>query len=381
MTTSSITRRSTRAFRGGTALALTLSTALASVFASAAQAADLDAAQAMVDEYSALPVFEAPGKPFDAAACMAGKKVLVVPVTSAIPFISAIAEEMDSVADEVGFDVEIWKNQGQPTQWVQGIEYAIANGFDAVDLMGGIIPAALAPQLAAAHEAGLRVFATHHTDVSYEPDPNADVRLPLSFSKVGEILAAWVTTQTEGNANVLVIGTDDVPPSQPYWKSFEAKLAELSPESKATYVNVPLADWATKIQTSVQSNLLQDPGINYIVPIYDSMSQFVMPALAITGKTGQIPIATFNGTPFVLDMIREGDDVVMDIGESMGWIARSAVDAHMRDLCDIGDTPEELYVPLYIFTDANIESAGDPADFNMGYGDSFISGYKELWGL
>ena len=358
-----------------------LSLSLGSALSTSASAADLDAAQAMVDTYSALPVFEAPGAPFDAASCMAGKRVLSIPVTSSIPFIASIADEMDAVADEIGFDVEVWKNQGQPTQWVQGIEYAVANGFDAIDLLGGIIPEALAPQIAAAREAGLRVFATHHTDVSYEPDPNADVLLPLSFSKVGEILAAWVVTQTEGEANVLVIGSDDVPPSQPYWKSFEAKLAELSPESKAVYVNVPLADWATKIQTSVQSNLLQDPGINYIVPIYDSMSQFVMPALAITGKTGQMPIATFNGTPFVLDMIRDGDDVVMDIGESMGWIARSALDAHMRDLCEIGDTPDELYVPFYIFTDENIDTAGDPADFNMGYGDSFISGYRELWGL
>ena len=48
--------------------------------------------------------------------------------------------------------------------------------------------------------------------------------------------------------------------------------------------------------------LLADPSINYILPIYDSMSQFVVPALRITGSEGSVKVASFNGTPFVLDL-------------------------------------------------------------------------------
>ncbi|WP_375688585.1 sugar ABC transporter substrate-binding protein [Pseudooceanicola sp. LIPI14-2-Ac024] len=370
-------RTQTSGLRGVTAAA---GLVLAAAALPAHAEADLAAAQAIVDEHSQLPTFEAPGQPFDAAACMAGKKILSIPASSSIPFAAGIEEGMVAAAEEVGFEVRHWQNQGQPTQWVQGVEYAIANGYDAVDFMAGIDPDALAPQVDMLKKAGLKVFASHHRDVTTEAeDVDMDVSLPLSFSRVGEIIAAWIVTQTEGNANVLVIGTDDVPPSQPYWKSFEAKLAELCPDCKATYYNVPLAEWATKIQTTTQSALLQDPSINYIFPIYNSMSQFVLPALTITGKTG-MPIASFNGTPFILDMVQQGS-VQMDIGESLGWIARSSLDAYMRDMCDVGDVPDELYVPFYIFDASNAATAGSPAELDKGYGDAHVGGFRTLWGL
>ncbi len=342
--------------------------------------ADLATAKAVVEEHRAIPTFSPPGKPFDAKTCMAGKKILSIPVTTAIPFVAGIEENLVAAAEEIGFELQTWQNQGNPTQWVQGVEFAISNGFDAVGMTAGIIPSALAPQLKAAQEAGLRVYATHHADITNEPDPAADLNLPISYTKVGQIMAAWVINETGGGANVLVIGSDDVLPSQPYWKAFEAELTKLDPASKATYFNVTVPEWATKIQTTTQSALLQDPSINYIMPLYDSMSQFILPALAITGKRGQVPIASFNGTPFVIDLVQNGD-VAMDLGESLGWIARSTLDAYMRDLCEVGDAPSELYVPFLIFDETNAETAGTPAGFDTGYGDAHVGGYRALWGL
>ena len=55
-----------------------------------ASTSDLDAAKALVAEHSVLPDFVPPGAPFDAHACMAGKKILTMPVSSANPF-SALA--------------------------------------------------------------------------------------------------------------------------------------------------------------------------------------------------------------------------------------------------------------------------------------------------
>ncbi|MBB95941.1 MAG: sugar ABC transporter permease [Rhodobacteraceae bacterium] len=352
----------------------------ASMTGQAMAEADLATAKAVVEKHKMIPEFTPPGEPFDAKTCMAGKKILSIPVTSAIPFVAGIEEALVAAGEEVGVEIQTWQNQGNPTQWVQGVEYAVSNGFDAVGMTAGIIPSAVGPQLKAAREAGLRVYATHHADVTNDPDPAADLNLPISYTEVGQIMAAWVISETGGNANVLVIGSDDVLPSQPYWKSFEAELTKLDPDSKATYYNVTVPEWATKIQTTAQSALLSDPSINYIVPLYDSMSQFILPALAITGKRGQVPIASFNGTPFVLDLIQNGD-VAMDLGESLGWIARSTLDAYMRDLCGIGEPMTELYVPFLIFDETNAETAGSPADYDQGYGDAHVGGYRALWGL
>jgi len=109
------------------------------------------------------------------------------------------------------------------------------------------------------------------------------------------------------------------------------------------------------------------------------MSQFVIPAILITGRKGKVQIATFNGTPFVIDAIQRGD-VEMDIGESLGWIARSVLDGFMRKLCGL-PTYGELYVPFYIFDASNAKKAGTPADYDRGYGDQHVAGYNALWGV
>jgi ribose transport system substrate-binding protein len=109
------------------------------------------------------------------------------------------------------------------------------------------------------------------------------------------------------------------------------------------------------------------------------MAQFVVPAVRLTGKTGAVRVATFNGTPFVLDMLRNGD-VEMEIGESLDWIAHAIMDTDMRVICGM-EAPADPKIPLYIFDKSNVTDAGVPARTSTGYGDSYITGYRKLWGL
>ena len=120
-----------------------------------------------------------------------------------------------------------------------------------------------------------------------------------------------------------------------------------------------------------------DPNINYVIPIYDSMSTFVTPAIAISGKRDSVKVATFNGTPFVLDLIREGT-VEMDIGENLDWIAHAMLDAEMRLLCDL-PTIVDSKVPLRVFTADNIDEVGNPAEASKGNGDAYQDGFRKLW--
>jgi ribose transport system substrate-binding protein len=345
-----------------------------------AAAQDLAAAGALVHEHQSLPKFVPPGQPFDARKVMAGKKILTIPVSSANPFTKNIDVAMIAVAKQIGFEMVEWENQARPTQWVQGIEYAINNRFDAIDMLGGTDPAVLGPQVLQAKKAGVKIFVSHLYDTNQTPDPNVDLSLPIPYHEVGRILAAWVTMQTQGKANVLVIGSDEIVPTKSYVKGFTEGLVKMcGPGCKSSYVNAPVPEWSTKIQPSVQSALLADPTINYIVPIYDSMSQFVIAAIRITSKRDAVKIATFNGTPFVIDAVRNGD-VEMDIGESLGWIGRSILDGYMRRFAGLPDV-KELYVPLYIFDKSNAASAGTPAGYDQGYGNEHVAGYEKLWEL
>jgi len=352
----------------------------ATFLASIAQAeVDVAAAKALVEQYRVLPEFVAPGEAFDAKACMAGKKMMVMPVSSANPFNKNIVQSMAQVAAPMGFEVVEWENQAVPTQWVQGMDHATNNGFDAVVLLGGVNPVLLGPQIAAAKAAGVSVQTAHLDDTTQEPDASVELAMRVPYHEVGALLANWAIAQTDGKVNALILGSDEIVPTPAFVKGITDVLDACGEGCKYTYVNAPVPEWSTKIQPSVQSAVIADPTINYIIPIYDSMSQFVLPALMITGKGADVKIATFNGTPFVIDEIQKGT-VEMDVGESIGWLARSILDGSMRKLCGL-ETKNELYVPFFIFDKDNAATAGSPAEFDKGYGDSFIAGYNKLWGL
>lgn len=336
------------------------------------------AANAILDAHRTMPTFVAPGEAFDAKGCMADKSVLSVPVTMTVPFVEALESAMSRAASEVGFKYTLWENQGSFDAWVQGVSQAISTKASMVDLAGGLNPELLGPQLTEAKAAGLKVTTTHLYDESQTPMAGIDGSAKIPYRTAGEIMAAWAYVETKGAPNVLIIGSDDVLPTGPFVDAIQTKLKEFCPECKQKYVNVPLADWGTKIQSETQSAILADPTINYILPIYDSMSQFVIPGLQIAGAP-DVPIASFNGTPFVLDMVRSGQ-VKMVVGESLGWAGYAAVDVQMRTMCGL-PVPESLNIPLLIFDKSNIDTVSTPADFDSGYGDAFLAGFRKLWKL
>lgn len=341
--------------------------------------ADMEAAQALLDQYSALPTFTPPGEPFDAQACMADKSIFVIPLTNANPFNAAIAAGQTQAAEILGIDLRVWDTQMDPTQWIQGINTAVAEGYDLIDLQGGIPPELLAPQIAEARAAGIKVSTTHLWDyTTQDPVDYVDGAADTDYVTFGNIMSAWAMVQTGGQVNALVLGPDEIPPTTPLKNAIIGYLEENCPDCKTTYINVPVNDWATLGQSAVQNALLADPSINYVLPVYDSMAQFIVPAIQIAGSNAKM--VSYNGTPFVLDMMRDGDVVEMVVGESLGWVGMAGVDANMRLLCDAGKV-ELLNTPAYIFTDENVATAGVPANYNDGYGDAFISGFKALWGV
>ena len=95
-------------------------------------------------KYTAKPEFVAPGEPFDAKSCAAGKKMMSIPNNSGNPFLKGIIDRMKAAGAEVGLDVREWENQGQPSQWVQGVELAIRDKYDIIDLISGIDPGTIA---------------------------------------------------------------------------------------------------------------------------------------------------------------------------------------------------------------------------------------------
>lgn len=337
------------------------------------------AAGKRLDPYRSKPKFEAAGPAFDAKACMQHKSILGIPVSSANPFTKNIYTAVKGVADKVGFTFREWENQGQPSQWVQGMDYALNNKFNLIDLVGGTDPKVLGPQVQAAMEAGIKVIVSHYNGFEQPLPTTVSGAVPIDYLKAGQMLADWAIWKTHAKVNALVIVSTEVYSTGSMINGIKQQFDKECANCKFRVINVPVPDWSTKIQSNVQSGLLADPSINYVIPIYDSMSQFVVPAITITSKQDSVKIATFNGTPFVLGLVRQGQ-VEMDIGENLDWIGHAIMDAEMRILCDLAPVKDPK-IPFYIFDASNAADAGNPPALSAGYGDAYKEGYDKLWQL
>jgi ribose transport system substrate-binding protein len=340
----------------------------------ASAAASESEAAAMLPTLTSEPTFEPAGPSFDAASVMEGKSIFGIPGTGTDPFYVQMNKGMITAGEKVGYDFTVWNNQGQLTQYQQGFSQAITTGASLIDLLAGPDPNALKPQIEQAQEAGILVVSSHLSGIEQEV-PYVDYNLPIDYKLAGELLAAWVV-QHDPTAHVLVVVSDEIVSTASMREGISQEFDNYGPDVEYEFANVPIPEWGQKVKPTVQSAIVADPDLTYVIAIYDSMSQFITPAVDATDSADRVKIIGFNGTPFVLDLVREGK-VEMDLGESLQWAGWAIADAEMRLIGDMG-LVEDMNVPFRLWTQDNAAEAGVPADFGKGYGD-FQSEYLKLW--
>jgi ribose transport system substrate-binding protein len=361
--------------------ALILATALVpvAVLAAVAVAAGFDGAQANLNKHRAVPTFVAPGPAFNARAKAGGKTIFVIPASSQIPFVSTIANHMKRLGALAGVKTTIWQNQGQPSQWVQGMNAAIAQKANAIVLLAGNDPASLQPQIKAAKAKGIPTIVAHLYDDNQKSAPNVGGLVNIPYNTAGRLIADQAIAATKGKANALVVTINQVKSTVPMVAGIRAEFNSYCKGCKLKFTDVTIADVATKIQPNVQGALTADPGINYVICLYDSAeAPFASAAIRAAGRIGKVKISTFNGTPEILKEVKKGDIVTMDVGENLEWIGYAIVDQSMRIM---GGLPavKNARVPVRVFDQSNISQAG--GNFTGGWGKSYVSGYRKLWGL
>jgi len=174
---------------------------------------------------------------------------------------------------------------------------------DLIDLLAGTDPRVLVPQVEAAKK------GRHPGRGLPLQRPGAESRACKQrradrLFKAGQLLADWAIVQTAGKLNSLVLISTGPLSTDSMMAGIEEEFKKC-PDCKKKVINVPVVDWGTRIQPNVQSALLADPSVNYIIIIYDSMAQFVVPAVTIAGAEGRVKMNAFNGTPFVLGLVQQ----------------------------------------------------------------------------
>jgi ribose transport system substrate-binding protein len=291
---------------------------------------------------------------------------------------------MKKIADAYGISMTTYANQGQPNQWATGIEQAINEKVDAIVLLAGADPSLLVPQLTSAKAAGIPVIVNHlYQNGTTPPDSVKDLVAGYTtapFNEAATLLADYAIANGDGKNRILYITSDEVGPAVGQKNAFLAETTKLCPACVVDVVNVPVTDWATKLQTETQSYLVAHPDTTWVIPIYDSMTPGVIAGINQAGKTNDVRVASYNGTPSILQLIVDKTPIVADIGESVDWLGYSAMDTVFRVMkTGTGLAGGNDKMPLRILDITNIAEAGNPPVATQGYGDTYVAGFQKLW--
>lgn len=336
--------------------------------------------------FTAVPVWQAPGPAVDASK-LRGKKIFAIPIAET-PFTQAVEAGEQKAADAAGVKITFFPNEGSPAAWTQGMQTAISQHPDLINLDTAPDPRALQPQIAAAKAAGIPVIVTHFYDATM-PDPpacegcapgvTAVVKVP--FTVVAQAQADYVINASKGKADVLIVSISGLLPVPPMEQKILDEYKTNCPGCKVKLVDVTLQQIGQAGPFSqVSSALVQDPKIDWVNPMFDALIPGSLGAVQAAGKADKIKMLSFNGSAFALQDVASGSSpVIADVAEPNTWIGYANMDQAFRILA--GMSPVSEVTPFRIFDKTNISETGGGPNYAGGYGNAYVAGFFGLWGL
>ena len=161
----------------------------------------------------------------------------------------------------VGFPFKSWETQLSPDQWTQGINKAVQEGYNLIDLQGGLPPEYIAPQIGEARAKGVKVTTTHDYDASTQKRRRLSRWLRQHRLRHGRQDHRGVDDRQDRRQSRTrsCSGRTRSRRPTPLQDAILDYFKENCPACKTKYINTPAAEWATKIQPAVQAALLADP--------------------------------------------------------------------------------------------------------------------------
>jgi ribose transport system substrate-binding protein len=324
-----------------------------------------------------------PGPAFDASKAK-GKTIFYLAITMNIPIVQTLWSGVQEAAKTAGLKAMNFDGKGQTALYVSGMQQAISRKVDLI-LVESIPSATLAAPIAQAQKAGIKVVIINERNVQNGGPQIKSVDGAVTFDYVGaaRLEADWVLEDSKGkNINCVTFAFPGYPAHDDMCNAIKAQFEKYAVGGyKLQNEKVLAADWATRLPVLTRSLMTGDPTINYMIPVVDAQSLYIAPTLHQIGKSNQVKISTFNGTPAVEELVKKGDVVGCDIGSGFVWEAWADVDQALRVLCGVEPAKNET-PPLRVFDSSNINSINLKAKEETWYNTAAAkAGYKKLWGL
>jgi ribose transport system substrate-binding protein len=336
------------------------------------------ASAAKVTAAEAPPTFTAPGPAFDASKAK-GKKLWVIDVASSIPLTQVTDDAALQALGLVGATLVRFDGKGSVSEFARGVDQAVADKADAIALFA-IDPNIVTGPVQKAIAAGIPILVLQYGDANAQLPLNLKAHITYCYSCAGELMADFIVADTKGQqASVDLIVSPEVSNSKPLVTGFTNALTAGCPSCTVRTDNVPIADWQTRIPTTVKSNITSDHSIKYVVPIYDGMSLFAIPAIQTSGRS-DVKIVTFNASLGVMQNLDQGKVVSADVGSPQAWEGWALADQFMRVVTGQQPIADE-HVGLRMFDATNIKSIDLTKPEKDWYSVQYEPVFRTMWQL
>ncbi len=372
------------------AAALVVGTAVALGFAASVRAAanatppGVAAAKAYVAKLMQPPKWAGPTTKVDVSKAK-GKTVYFINLTEEIPALHEWSVVLAQQLQAAGVTPHDCDAKGSPNGITTCLNEALAAKPDAIVALA-LDNQFIASYIAKAKAAGIK-FITGQSGTPGLPTspPGRIAEVTFDYGAVGRLIGAWFAADsgcTKG-APQIITTTSSRQPSAAEVAGMTAAIHRYCPGMKLPAVqNVLIPDWATKLATTVRSDLLANPKLNYILPLYDGMTIYMNPAITQMHLSHPVRMASFNATPVVMQTeVSKKSPLVADVGGPNQWYAVALADQVLRVITG-GKPVSSENVPLRLFTQANIGSIDVSKDESTWYGSvNPITQYHKLWGI
>ena len=215
-----------------------------------------------------------------------GKRVAVI-TKDINPFIQAIKDGISAAAGKAGMTTVGSNPAGSAADVARQISQGIAQHASAV-ITVGFTTAEIAAPLQQAHSAGIPVVQLFVTDPGVLPASaiSAGVFAYVSpcYSCIGATMADIVIHDSGGRANTVFVNAPDVGIATLEARGFTTEMDQHCPSCATKVSDAPIAQWGTQIP-SIATAAAADPRVNYIVPVFDTASALIVPALTAANAT------------------------------------------------------------------------------------------------
>lgn len=347
--------------------------------------ADVEAARALVRKSLGRPKFQPAGPAFDIQRSVT-KPVWLITATSSVPPVPQVNKAFEEAGKAAGVPVHVCPGNSTPTGFALCFKQAIQARAGSVIFFSLDIDSISQP-IKEARKAGIKVISGNNDfRVGADLDPRVDGGVSHDYFAAGQLDGAYAVAERGGNLSSLCIYTPDIPNSKAVCDGFKDSLDTFCPDCELEVKPVPLADLATQTGAVVNTAVLSNPDLDFVMACYDAMTPLVVQKLRQLGKAPKdVSVGGENGTPQALQQIKDENYQVVSAGQSPGWWGWAFFDAAAR--AQAGKLADSVVVtqPNELFTRETFDYAGkitvDNADEWFGFGDGAIykDGYRALW--